>query len=196
MEILLEYRHGSTAHIDFFISEKMLQGQAITLRETREMDLPVLAGIRNDVALQLALMATPRPNTVERVEDWIKRRASDPAGVFFVVAFGEELQPIGFVQLVNIDAVHQHADLGICVLPEHQGGGRALEALQLLEKYASSTLGLRKIVLRVLALNSRAIAFYEKSGYRQVGVLHAHHFQAGEFHDVLLMEKLLRAIAT
>ena len=72
----------------------MLQGQAITLRETREMDLPVLAGIRNDVALQLALMATPRPNTVERVEDWIKRRASDPAGVFFVVAFGEELQPI------------------------------------------------------------------------------------------------------
>jgi RimJ/RimL family protein N-acetyltransferase len=174
----------------------MLQGQEVTLRETREMDLPVLASIRNDMVLQLALMATPRPNTAERVEDWIKRRANDPAGVFFVVALAEGGQPIGFVQLVNVDAIHQHADLGICILPDYQGGGRALVSLQLLERYARSTLGLRKIVLRVLALNSRAIAFYEKSGYRQVGILQAHHFQSGEFHDVLLMEKLLEATAT
>jgi RimJ/RimL family protein N-acetyltransferase len=76
-------------------------------------------------------------------------------------------------------------------LPEHQGGGRALEALRLLECYASSTLALRKFVLRVLASNARAIAFYEKSGYRHVGILSAHHFQGGDFHDVLLMEKLL-----
>lgn len=166
------------------------------LRETRESDLPVLTGIRNDVALQLALMATPRPNTTERVEEWIQRRTSDPSGAFFVVAQSDGAQPIGFVQLVNIDPIHQHADLGICLLPEHQGGGRALEALRLLEGYASSTLALHKIVLRVLVSNTRAIAFYEKCGYRQVGILRAHHFQAGEFHNVLLMEKLLSAGAT
>ncbi len=161
------------------------------LRETREGDLPMLSGVRNDVALQLALMATPRPNTAERVEEWIKRRVNDPAGAFFVVALPDGAQPIGFVQLVNIEAVHQHADLGICLLPEHQGGGRAMEALRLLERYASSTLALRKFVLRVLASNARAIAFYEKSGYRHVGILRAHHFQGDDFHDVLLMEKLL-----
>ena len=163
------------------------------LRETRKGDLPVLTGIRNDVALQLALMATPRPNTAERVKEWIKRRVSDPDGAFFVVALSDSTQPIGFVQLVNIDTIHQHADLGICLLPEYQGGGRALDALRLLERYASSTLALRKFVLRVLASNSRAIAFYKKNGYSRVGVLRAHHFQADQFHDVLLLEKFLNA---
>ena len=167
----------------------MLQGKTVRLREARDADLPALAALRNDLDLQLALMATPRPNTVERVEDWIKRRANDPAGAFFVIASADGSETIGFLQLLNMDPVHRHAALGICVTGAHQGKGRAAEALTLLEGYAAGTLGLRKIVLQVLAANARAIAFYEKDGYRRVGVLEQHHFQRGAFHDVLIMEK-------
>lgn len=167
----------------------MLQGKTVRLREARDDDLPALAALRNDLDLQLALMATPRPNTAERVADWIKRRASDPAGAFFVIALADGSATIGFLQLVNIDPVHRHADLGICVSAAHQGKGRAAEALALLETYAAGTLGLRKMVLQVLADNARAIAFYERDGYRRVGVLERHHFQCGAFHDVLIMEK-------
>lgn len=171
----------------------MLQGKTVTLREFRDTDLPVLAAIRNDVELQRALMAAPRPNSRERVEDWLQRRANDPQGAFFVVAVSIGDVPIGFLQLVAIDMLSRHADLGICLTPEQHGLGRATEALALLEGYASGVLGLRKIVLHVLANNARAIAFYERRGFRRVGVLSEHHYHRGEFHDVLIMEKRIDA---
>ncbi len=163
----------------------------MALREVRESDLPVLSGIRNDTDLQLALMATPRPNTIERVREWLQRRAGDPNGAFFVVAVADPDAVAGFVQLTGIDLLHRYADFGICIVSEHQGNGVADETLTLLERYARNVLGLRKLVLKVLASNVRAVSFYERSGFHRVGVLIDHHLQNGSFHDVLIMEKKL-----
>ena len=165
----------------------------MTLREARDADLPALAGIRNDLELQLALMAAPRPNTLVRVKDWLRRRANDPQGVFFVVATSDGDEPIGFVQLVGIDPLNRYADFGICLTTAYHGRGHATEALDLLEGYASDVFGLRKIVLHVLSSNARAIAFYERHDFRAVGTLMEHHYHQGKFHDVLIMEKRLDA---
>jgi len=52
-------------------------------------------------------------------------------------------------------------------------------------------LGLRKLVLEVLSDNGRALAFYRRQGFREVGILQLHVPWAGEWLDVTVMERLL-----
>lgn len=169
----------------------MLQGPDTILRAACGTDLSFLMGLRNDVELQLALMAIPRPNTEDQTRQWILRRSEDPHGAFFVISSRSADQPRGFVQLVDIDPWHGRARLGICVAPEHQGLGYARQALVLLETYAYLSLGLYKLTLEVLASNERAIALYGQAGYRRAGLLEGHHRLGSSRLDVLLMEKRL-----
>ena len=97
----------------------------------------------------------------------------------------------GYIQVVNIDRLDGVGELGICLAPAAQGSGLASEACQLLEPYLRRIIGLRKLVLKVLATNSRAVAFYRKSGYREVGRLESHFRIDDRFEDVLIMERFL-----
>ena len=168
----------------------MLQGQLVVLRAWQAADVSPLGVLRNDVALQQQLMSQPRPNTPERVQAWLKARSEQGDGVFFVIADRQTDQALGFIQLQHLDLFHGHADLGICLAPEAQGGGRGREAMQLLMDYARAVFNLRKVMLQVLTSNSRAIALYESMGFQRVGVLKAHFCAQGQHHDVLWMERL------
>ncbi|KQY49728.1 GNAT family protein [Lysobacter sp. Root494] len=169
----------------------MLLGDKVILREWRESDLERLSALRNDIDLQRLLMSQARPNSVERVRQWLVERSARDDMVFFVVADGND-EAVGYIQVAAIDRFHGHGDLGICLSQSTQGLGIAAEACQLLEQYLIDTLALHKLTLRVLADNSRAIAFYRKHGYRDVGVLERHFRDGNSQHDVLLMERLLR----
>lgn len=169
----------------------MLEGSLVVLRAPTEADRAVLHALRNDLALQAQLMALPRANSAERVQEWLARMLGDPAAVFFVVAGRDDGRALGYIQLARMDHVHGTADLGICLTDQGRGGGRAAEALALLEGYARAVFGLRKIVLQVLAGNARAVRFYAKAGYAAAGRLTRHHFHAGVHHDVLIFEKFL-----
>lgn len=169
----------------------MLVGKDVVLRSWCEEDLAVLMRLRNDVALQTQLMAQPRPNSRARVSQWLKDRSERTDGVFFVVAAADDNRALGYVQLANMDVLHGHGDLGICLDPAAHGRGIAAQTLALLQDYVKQVFGLRKIVLQVLCSNLRAIGFYDKQGFARVGVLRAHAFLQGAHVDVLLMEKLL-----
>jgi hypothetical protein len=60
----------------------MLTGTLIKLRPSKAADVPLLSALRNDLELQLALMAVPRPNSRARVKAWLTRRSNDPEGLF------------------------------------------------------------------------------------------------------------------
>lgn len=169
----------------------MLRGDKVMLREWRESDLERLAALRNDIDLQRLLMAQARPNSVERVRQWLTDRSARDDMVFFVIADDRD-EAVGYIQVAGIDRVHGHGDLGICLSQPAQGHGVAAEACRLLEQYLTETLALHKLTLKVLAANSRAVAFYRKHGYREVGVLRRHFRDGDSYHDVLLMERLLR----
>lgn len=165
----------------------------VVLREWRESDLDALAALRNDFELQALLMARPRPNSRERVRAWLTTRGAQEDAVFFVVSDGEDSVALGYVQVTGIDVLNGCGDLGICLSPEAQGRGIAREACRLLEAYLRSNFALRKLTLRVLVDNTRAIAFYRKEGYREVGVLQRHHRVGDEYLDVMIMERLFAA---
>jgi diamine N-acetyltransferase len=169
----------------------LVRGEALCLRAPVEADLPLVAALRNDLALQASLLGTPHPNTPAMARDWMARRLADPNEIFFLVADAATDEALGYVMVAGIDPLHRHGELGICLAPAHQGRGLGREVLALLEGYARDVLALRKIGLQVLTANARAIALYRRAGFREVGVRQAHHYFQGAYHDVLVMEKLL-----
>lgn len=163
---------------------------SIQLRGPTRGDFAFLAVLRNDPRLQRQLMLRPGAYSSSEVRAWIRRRTRDPQGAFYVVAAPDD-RPLGFVQLTQMDSINGTADFGICLGVESRGRGIAVAVLKLLELRARREFKLRKITLRVLTANRRAIAFYRKAGFREVGVWRRHHLQDGKFRDVLLMERFL-----
>ncbi len=151
----------------------------------------MLFTLRNDLELQSTLLALPRPNSTGRVAAWINAKESTPDGVFFIIAEKATGQAAGFLQLQRIELVHGHAELGICIAAPFRGKGFASEALGLAEQYIRDIYNLRKIVLSVMASNAEAVALYEHAGFRRVGVHLSHFYHRQNWHDVLVMEKLL-----
>jgi diamine N-acetyltransferase len=170
----------------------MLTGPTARLRSPREDDKNFLVSLRNDVLLQMLLMALPRANSLTRVDEWLARLTNDPASLFFVVADKETDRAVGYIQLTKMDFVHGHGELGICLAEENRGRGYAADALALLERHARNVFNIRKFVLYSLTSNKRAIGLYKKTGYQTVGTLKEHFYQDGAFRDVLIMEKHLR----
>lgn len=169
----------------------MLVGSTIVLRAPIEEDKPFFFTLRNNVQLQMLLMTLPRANSLRRVNDWLGGMLDDPQTVLFVIADKSNNEAIGYIQLTRMNFIHGIGELGICVDEPAQGKGRAAEALRLLEEYVRNVFNIRKVVLRVLASNKRAIAFYKKEGYKTVGVHKNHFYQRQAFHDVVIMEKFL-----
>lgn len=137
------------------------------------------------------LMTQPRPNSMPRVRGWLDKFAASPDAILLIIAAARGGNPLGFVQLSGLDLLHGTADLGICLGASARGKGHGAEALRLIEAYAVAVFHLRKILMRVLAENTRAIALYRESGYREAGVLRAHFYQQGTFKDVVLLEKFI-----
>jgi len=169
----------------------VLQGDRLTLREWRESDVEALAKLRNNVQLQALLMTQARPNSIERVRRWLVDRSSTDDMVFFVAAQRTDDAAIGYVQVAHIDRFHGVGEFGICLSASAQGSKLAPEACQLLDPYLRQVLALRKLTLKVRADNARAIAFYLKYGYREVGRMESHFREKDKYHDVLIMEIFL-----
>ncbi len=168
-----------------------LHGSKVLLRAPEAGDFKLLFQMRNDVELQLWLMALPRPNSTKRVQAWLDGIAADERRILFIVATRRGSRPLGYVQLNQIDSVHQFAEIGICLSDAGRGRGFSAEAMLLVEQYGHEVLNLRKLMLRVRSDNARALALYRTLAYREVGILKAHFCQGGQQYDVTLMEKFV-----
>ena len=158
----------------------------VRLRNPVKSDFAVLSALRNDGVIQRQLMIEVRPYSVVEVRAWIRRRISDPRGEFWVI---DADGPQGFVQLTQIQSTS--ADLGICLTANARGKGVATEAMRLLAKEARQR-DCRKLTLRVLRVNHRAIAFYRKLNFSTVDLKRRLHFDGRHWRDVVFMEKRLR----
>ena len=167
----------------------MITGSLIVLRSWTAEDVPQIQELKNDIDIQSQLMGIPRPNSSNKILNWLKHRDKDDSMVFFVIARKQDNKAIGYVQISCLDKINLNGYLGICIEQEFWGKGYANEALDLLTRYASSILNLRKIILLVKNDNSRAIGFYKKTGFRKIGILKEHQIINGNWCDVLMMER-------
>lgn len=159
-------------------------------RAPREDDVQALAALRNDVPTQHALLAQPRPNSLDDVRSWIARRTSNPAAIFRVVA-GDDGAAVGFTQIVEIDERSRHGVFGIAIDARHRGRGHGRAALEQTVEAARADGRIDKLVLYVAADNAPARALYSSAGFHEVGV-HRRHYRAPDgWHDVAIMERFV-----
>jgi RimJ/RimL family protein N-acetyltransferase len=169
----------------------MLQNSNTVLRAWSQEDIDVLERLRNDVELQATLMTQPRPNSEQRVVEWLASKTEAENGLFFIIADRVSNDAIGYLQVVNINQQNGTCEMGICLSPDVQGKGHGAAALDALVDYLRTTFNLRKLMLHVLADNGGAITFYLKAGFAEAGRLREHFYQDGQYKDVVIMEKLL-----
>ncbi len=101
-------------------------------------------------------------------------------------------RPIGLIGLYQINWIHRTCEIGIYVGEEKdQGRGIAQEAVEMLEKFAKDFLNLRKIKLYVVKENEKALNFWKKCNYQQVGKLNRERYIEGRYLDLIIMEKFL-----
>ena len=130
------------------------------------------------------LTGTMYPVSEFEHEEWIKRVATSPDIKLFAVFDKETDQFLGTIGLKNFDQKNRNAELFISL---DSTGGYGADAGETLVRFSFAHLNLHKIYLKVFATNQRAIRCYEKAGFQSEGVLKQHHFENGEYIDVIVM---------
>lgn len=104
-------------------------------------------------------------------------------------------RPIGTVNLMDVDHLHQRATLGIHIgESDCRGKGYGAEAIKLIIDYGFKHLHLHNIQLHVQSTNEQGIACYKKVGFKEFGRRHECGYINGQYIDSVHMEIINNAI--
>lgn len=169
----------------------MLKGERVILRAIERNDLPQLWAYNNDVEVELAGGGDPpMPQSLARLEADFDRSASQGGrdNASFVIEV--EGQVIGQCGLHNFDMTARTCELGIAIGNKaYWGRGFGREAVALLVDYAFRQRNLRKVWLRVLGKNERAMSTYRACGFEEEGRQRAQVWSDGDYDDLVYMAR-------
>jgi len=165
-----------------------IQGNRIVLREFWQEDLEDIHGWVCDPR-STAMLGDVfiRPRTREQTREYLDNLLEGGSGANFVIADRNSLDYLGQCSLTMVDNIARKAELAMVLREDCTGQGFGYEAGQLAVRFAFVHLNLRRLWLKVLAENTRAIRLYEKLGFRVEGRLREDSFRAGHYEDVLVM---------
>lgn len=160
----------------------------LVLTGLQESDAPRLQEWRRDPEILDGALGYPFPSSLAAEIDWIRSFAckGTPQDICLAVRAAAQGELLGYCLLRNIDWIARVAEFGIVVGPGSRGSGIGRASLSLTRDYATTQLALRRIWLRVVDYNARAIELYRSSGFELEGRLPRHVHRAGALHDVLL----------
>ena len=139
-----------------------------------------------EVTENLQLISSIIPVDGER--ELLKKLAQDHNYGIIDKATNELLGNVGFI---DINHLHRTAEIGIFSgNKSYWGKGYGREALSLLLNYAFKKLNLHNILLRVYDFNRRAVACYEKVGFKKIGEIRDGLIRNMEYHNIILMDIL------
>jgi aminoglycoside 6'-N-acetyltransferase len=100
---------------------------------------------------------------------------------------------VGSIQAFEEDEPeYRHAGIDLFLDTAHQGRGIGPEAIRLVARYLFDVRGHHRLTIDPAAANARAIAAYERVGFRRVGIMRDYERGGdGTWHDGLLMDLLL-----
>lgn len=172
----------------------ILSGPRVMLRDATADDIAARFEIGNDAQVQRMYGVDPtqvRPITLEAAEAWV-RSQQEHSTAWVIEAKG---RLIGAVRLHSIDQIDKRCSLAIGLLSSAQtGNGYGPEAIRVLAAHAFGTMGLHRLGCRVLGFNDRAVAAYEKVGFKIEGRERESCLIAGRWHDDVLMGLLDREL--
>jgi [ribosomal protein S5]-alanine N-acetyltransferase len=159
----------------------VLEGQRLRLRPLRESDKAERLALGRDaeyVRFNGGDPARAGEFTADDAERWF---ASFAGSLRWGIEHDGRL--IGEARLDQPDAIERSARFAIGLYTStHWGQGLGTEATRLVLRHAFESMQLRRVELRVLAFNERAIRCYEKCGFVRGGYERTEVLVAGEWH--------------
>jgi RimJ/RimL family protein N-acetyltransferase len=168
----------------------MLVGSKVCLGPLLRTDGPVIFGWRNSLDV-MRLDWCYRPNDQTGFEDWFNNAGKDPSRVVFAIRRREDMEFVGYIQIVNINSAFRSAEIGIMIGSEaNRGQGYGKDALRLCVDFCWQELNLQRLSLALVADNPAALNAYARSGFEREGLLRRSVYSRGQFKDVILMALL------
>lgn len=163
-----------------------LCGQQIYLRPITAEDTESVVRWRNEKSV-VDNFIYRKPISEEEHRDWLKNKVETGLVHQFIICGNADDAPLGSIYLQNFEEEHRKAEEGI-FLGERKLCGRGIgtEAAKLMLSYAFHTLGLHKLMARVLAYNQSSIRMHQNAGYTQEACLKEELFLNGRYEDLIL----------
>jgi len=149
-----------------------VEKENLRLRLLQEADLPMTLQWRNQDDIRRWFFHSEVISQQQHL-GWFKNYITKDNDFIFIF---EEIQygyrPIGQVSIYQVDWGSQRAEFGRLMIgePDAAGKGYAFRASQMAARIAFYTMGLNEIYLEVLVGNKKAIAIYEKMGFKRSGI--------------------------
>jgi len=169
-----------------------IAGERVALGSLRRDLIPVYhAWISNLETTQYLSEAGSAPTLDEEVE-WYEREIRNANQRTFTIYAMPDYQPIGTVNLHQIDHKHRKANMGIMIgEPAMRGRGLGTEAVELIVDFGFNALNLHSIWLATYEFNIAGRKAYARAGFTKVGRRHQCRYHAGRFRDEIHMDILV-----
>jgi aminoglycoside 6'-N-acetyltransferase len=162
-------------------ARQILRGRRVQLRPATVKDATGLFELMDDPSVT---QWWPRTT-----EERIRQELFDDV-VSYVIELKDE--PIGLIQFAEeSEPDYRHASVDIWIGAGFQDDGLGPEAIHVLAAYLFKERGHHRITIDPAFINKRAIAAYEKVGFRRVGIMRQYERGPdGEWRDGLLLDLL------
>jgi RimJ/RimL family protein N-acetyltransferase len=168
-----------------------LAGKRVSLAPVERDDAELWRRWLNDIEVSLPLgdevyNAVTTESMAADYEDIAKN--GDPV---FTIVLNETGAAIGRCLLFNVDRTNWTAMIGIFIGEKDcWSKGLGTEALELLLDYCFNLLNFHSVTLGAYSFNARAIACYQKVGFREIGRRREARIIGGSKYDIIMMDML------
>ena len=172
----------------------MKVGRSVRLRSLRCDDIMILFEWINDPEL-IRYTNTFRPVSEMEQRVWFQRLSESTDQIVLGIELVKERKLIGTCGLYSIDYPNRKAEVRIKIgAKSNWGQGYGKEAVELLIDFAFADLNLRRLSLKVLSTNDRALRIYENVGFEREGILKEAMYIQGRYHDLITMALLRKDV--
>ena len=166
-----------------------IKGSRVILREQREDDAPFFAYWFNQPKVMFQC-GFEKPTTEEEVKPCITVNHKSKDSVWFSIT-DLDGNIIGENGLLRMFPAWHQTDLTIIIpdaVMQHKGYGT--EAIRIMLDLAFRTYKMHRVSIGVVGLNTDALEFYKKIGFKQEGILEEAYYYNNEYSDFIMMRIL------
>ncbi len=170
-----------------------MEGKLVRLRGYERTDLDaVMKWINDEEVTQFLggeILALPQSSIAEmKFIEASAGRVPSSADQSFVIETLADRKYLGGVAFHAINWHNRAAGVGIVIGDKsYWGRGYGSDAMRVLMRIGFDKLNLHRLWLHVYDFNQRAIASYEKCGFKREGVLRKERFHKGSYCDTIVM---------
>lgn len=175
-----------------------IYGQKVILRAMEPEDMEMLREMTNDPEIERMVGGWSFPISKVEQTKWYENAVTDKRNLRFIIEVRETQEPIGMLNLVDIDWKNRSAFHGIKMKNDApKGKGYATDAVMALEWYAFEELQLNRLDGSCIVYNIASQKLYDKCGFKVEGIRRKAIYREGQYFDQqytgILREDYLKA---